>query len=63
MSRTRASADNLPGELTETTKPACWAAPQSAQGFQDADLVETRRLEARCDGVFAIATIIATGRC
>jgi len=34
MSRTRASADNLPGELTETTRPACWAAPQSAQGFQ-----------------------------
>jgi hypothetical protein len=51
---TVASGGNLPDDLTEATKPACWAAPQSAQGFEDTDLVETARLEALCDGVFAI---------
>ena len=50
---TVASGGNLPDDLTETANPACWAELQSAQGFQDTDLVETPRLEALCDGVFS----------
>ena len=50
---TVASGCSLLDDLTKATKAACWAAPQSAHGFEDTDLVETARLEALCDGVFA----------
>jgi TMEM175 potassium channel family protein len=54
MNRTRTSEANLRDDLAERTNPACWAASQSPDGFQDSGLVETPRLEALCDGVFAI---------
>jgi uncharacterized membrane protein len=54
MNRTRASKANLRDDLAERTNPACWAASQSPEGFQGSVLVETPRLEALCDGVFAI---------
>ena len=54
MSRTRTSESNLPDDLTETTNPVYWAAARPPAGLQDSDLVETSRLEALCDGVFAI---------
>jgi transmembrane protein TMEM174 (potassium channel) len=54
MNHTRTSESNLPDDLTERTNPACWAASRSPEGIQDSDLVETSRLEALCDGVFAI---------
>ena len=67
MNRTRTSEANVRDDLAERTNPACWAASQSPEGFQDSDLVETPRLEALCDGVFAIIRVFgpatsATGR-
>jgi Endosomal/lysosomal potassium channel TMEM175 len=58
MSCTRTSEGDLLDDLTERTNPACWATPQSPEGFQDSDLVETPRLEAPCDSVFAIITTL-----
>jgi len=46
MNRTRTSEANLRDDLAERTNPACWAASQSPDGFQDSGLVETPRLEA-----------------